>query len=107
MFWSLGLELELLVVLSLFGAIDCLMVSHFFQGVILHVKSVVFVTPTASSNIPKLATLGQDEHLGSESLLGFILSQLAFHGRNGAGGFLTERMSTERRWLQTDQGGFL
>lgn len=41
---------------------------------------VVFVMSTASSNIPRLDPLGQDERLASESLLGSIFSQLVLHG---------------------------
>lgn len=58
-FWGLNLELGfLLVVLSLFGSIDCLAVSFeewFFMW------EVVFVMSTASGNIPRLYPLGQDE----------------------------------------------
>lgn len=35
---------------------------------------------TASSNVPRLDPLGQDECLASESLLGSIFSQLVLHG---------------------------
>lgn len=110
MCWGIGLDLEFLqVVLSLFGSIDCLTKSHFLHGVILHVESAGkwFVSRQhLLVNTPRLAALGQDKCLALEGLLGFISSQLVFHGKDGAGGFLIERViiSFSSTWMMLSKG---